>query len=151
MTTNNNWKSILGVAALAVSLAGTAWAHGPSRGDGGRPSPPAPMPSSMRPAGPHARGLLAQLLYPCQTDCFAADRTCDEAADSAALTCVTGACSTEIQTAQTACATTGTATACNTAFTALQTCATTCLDTRQTALTACRTAGKTCRDACSVQ
>lgn len=149
MIVNNTWKSLIGIAALAVAVATPVLAHGPSRGDNGSTNPPAPKPALMRPDTPHARGLLAQLIYPCQADCFGAAKTCNDTADSTALGCISSACSAEVTTAQTACATDPSVQACRDAVAALKTCSDSCLSTRQTSLTACRDALTTCRTACT--
>lgn len=138
MVARNNWKAMVElVAALALTLAVPAWAHGPSHGTFGEAH-----------AAPRAPGLLTQLIFPCQAACINSARDCDDTADAAALTCISGACATEVDTAQTACATDRTSQACQDAISALQTCSASCLTTRQSALTTCRTTLTTCRAAC---
>jgi hypothetical protein len=144
MTRRNICRSIVGLAALlTLTMAVSAWAHGPSRGGFGGPGL-----LGIKSGGP-AGGLLQELIYPCQADCANNARTCSDTADADALTCISGACATEIQTAQSECATDRGAQTCKDAVTALRTCAQSCLSTRQTALTACRDALGSCREACS--
>src|SRR5438093_10076385 len=68
------------LAVLFLGLAGSAWGHGFSRGAFGRSGV-----AGLR--GPHSGGLLLRLIFPCRGDCFDAARTCDETAESAAVTC----------------------------------------------------------------
>ena len=84
-----------------------------------------------RAAGPALR-LLLPLIYPCRGDCFDADRTCDEMAESAAVTCAEQTCDASIQTARTT----------------LLPCIQPCLDTEQSAVASCHTTLEACLTAC---
>ena len=143
MIAKREWGSTV-VAALAIlflSLAASVWAHDFSRGAfrqigvAGR-------------RGPHAGGLLLRLIYPCRGDCFDADRTCDEMAESAAVTCAEQTCDASIQTARTACQSDLASQDCQTARTALLPCVQPCLDTEQSAVASCRTTLEACLTAC---
>jgi hypothetical protein len=149
MRINTNWKSMITVGAmLGSTLAVPVWAHGPGHGGIGRGEPPVSQPAMPRPMVPHVRGLLGQLIFPCPADCDDKARACYDAADSAALTCITGACGTEVSTAQAACEVDRGSQACRDAVTALHTCSASCLETRKTAITTCRTDLYSCRTAC---
>src|SRR2546425_5380442 len=119
------------VAILFLGLTGSAWGHGFSRGAFGRTGV-----AGLR--GPHSGGLLLRLIFPCRGDCFDAARTCDEMAESAAVTCAEQTCDAEIQTARTACAADVTTPDCQTARTALLQCIQPCLAAEQSAVTSCR-------------
>src|SRR5437899_4772356 len=133
MIATRAWRSTV-VAALAilfVSLAVSVRAHDFSCGAFRRTGV-----AGRR--GPHAGGLLLRLIYPCRGDCFDAARTCDEMAESAAVTCAEQTCDAEIQTARTACAADVTTPDCQTARTALLQCIQPCLAAEQSAVTSCR-------------
>ena len=98
--------------------------------------------------GLRSRGVLNQLIFPCQSDCAATAQTCNDTADSDAVTCISGACASDVSAAQTACQADSHAQACGTAVRALAECAASCLETRATALGVCRDALSECRDAC---
>jgi hypothetical protein len=171
MSVGNIWKSTAGLAAiLAVTVAFSAWGREPGRAGFGGPGPfgdemtpgvppgtPSGTPPSGEPGGPclgprtggHSLGLLQELIYPCEGSCLSNAHACSDAADSAALSSISGTCSKEIQAAQSACAADRTAQACQDALTALQTCAQSALSARLTALVACRTALLSCRQACA--
>jgi hypothetical protein len=151
MKSSHRWTSAFAfVAVLTISLAAGAWARGPSRGGlAGRV--PAPRFVPPRPGAVHSHGLLAQLIYPCPTDCLNTARVCYDAADTAALACVSSACPTEIQAAQTACADDRRSESCQDAVGALQDCADTCLDTRAAEVDECRDDLSDCRDACETE
>jgi len=129
------------LAILFLGLAGSAWGHGFSRGAFGRTGV-----AGLR--GPHSGGLLLRLIFPCRGDCFDAARTCDEMAESAAVTCAEQTCDAEIQTARTACAADVTTPDCQTARTALLQCIQPCLASEQSAVTSCRATLQECLDAC---
>ena len=133
-----NRKMTLALATVAMLAAIPALAHGPHRGPGGGER-----------GRPIARGVLDQLVFPCQAECRATAETCVNTATDDAVACASTACSTEISAAQTACQADRTSDACDEAFSALAECASSCLDTRATALGACRTALRDCRDACA--
>src|SRR5205807_870307 len=129
------------VAVFCLSLAASAWGHGFIRGDfarrggaGGR--------------GPRGGGVVLQLIFPCRAGCFDADRTCDEMAEAAAVTCGEASCDTQIQAARAACQADATSDDCDTARTALVTCLQPCLDTERAAVTACRTTLDSCVTTC---
>ena len=150
MTIRKNWKSMITLGVLLGSaLALPVWAHAAGRGGIGKPERPMGQPSVPRPMTPHARGLLGQLIYPCQAACDETARDCYDAADSTAVNCITTACPTQVEAAQTACQADRTSQACYDAVTALNTCSTSCLDTRNSALGTCRTALQSCRTACT--
>ncbi len=149
MNRGNIWKSTIGLVALVtLTIAVSAWAQGRSRAGFGRGEPSGLCTLGARPGG-HSTGLLQELIYPCQGTCLSEAHSCADAADSAALSSISGTCSAEIEAAQSACAADRTAQACLDALTALQTCAQSALSTRQTALAACRTTLLTCRQACA--
>ena len=51
----------------------------------------------------HSRGVLSQLIFPCEAACAATAETCVDTANDAAVACVSGSCAAEITAAQTAC------------------------------------------------
>lgn len=103
-------------------------------------------PSVGRPG--HSRGLLARLIFPCQAACAETARTCGDAANSEALTCVSDDCPAEIAAAQADCAEDRRADECRDAVGALAECADSCLDTRSEAIDVCRDLVMDCRDTC---
>ena len=132
------------MGALAVAL--PAWSQG--RGERGGPG----RLGFSRPMAPrlsHSRGLLGELIFPCQAACTADAGTCQDTAKTTALSCISSACSTEIQTAQTGCATDRSSDACTEAVDALAECADSCLATFSTAVNACRSTLSDCRDTCA--
>jgi hypothetical protein len=138
MLGTQNRKTILALATVAMLAAIPALARGPHRGPGGGEH-----------GRPIVRGVLDQLVFPCQAECTATAETCVHGATDDAVACTSAACSTEISAAQTACQADRTSDACDEAFSALAECASSCLDTRATALGACRSALRDCRDACA--
>ena len=143
MIVKREWRSTV-VSALAIlflSQAVSVWAHDFSRGAFRRTGV-----AGRR--GPHSGGLLLRLIYPCRGDCFDADRTCDEMAESAAVTCAEQTCDASIQTARTACQADPASEECQTARTALLPCIQPCLDTEQSAVASCHTTLKACLTAC---
>jgi len=143
MIVKREWRSTV-VSALAIlflSQAVSVWAHDFSRGAFRRTGV-----AGRR--GPHSGGLLLRLIYPCRGDCFDADRTCDEMAESAAVTCAEQTCDASIQTARTACQPDLALADCQTARTALLPCIQPCLDTEQSAVASCRTTLQACLTAC---
>ena len=143
MIAKREWRSTV-VSALAIlflSQAVSVWAHDFSRGAFRRTGV-----TGRR--GPHSGGLLLRLIYPCRGDCFDADRTCDEMAESAAVTCAEQTCDASIQTARTACQADPASEECQTARTALLPCIQPCLDTEQSAVASCRTTLQACLTAC---
>jgi len=110
---------------LFLGQAVSVWAHDFSRGAFRRTGV-----AGRR--GPHSGGLLLRLIYPCRGDCFDADRTCDEMAESAAVTCAEQTCDASIQTARTT----------------LLPCIQPCLDTEQSAVASCHTTLEACLTAC---
>ena len=152
MNIRRNWKSMVTLTVLlGAGLAVPVWAHGGERGGRGRPEHPMGQPSAPRPMTPHARGLLGQLIYPCQAACDDTARDCYDAADTKAVNCISASdkCATQVGAAQTACQADRTSQACYDAVVALHTCSASCLETRNTDLTACRTALQSCRTACT--
>ncbi len=134
---------ITALALLAVGIAAPAFAHG--RGDG---------PAPGRPGGPHAlhsRGILSQLIFPCEAACADDAETCVDTANDAARACVSGSCATEVTAAQTACGADRKSTDCRAAVSALSECADTCLATSSTATSACHTTLTECRAACAAE
>ena len=143
MIVKREWRSTV-VSALAIlflSQAVSLWAHDFSRGAFRRTGV-----AGRR--GPHSGGLLLRLIYPCRGDCFDADRTCDEMAESAAVTCAEQTCDASLQTARTACQSDPASQDCQTARTALLPCVQPCLDTEQSAVASCRTTLEACLTAC---
>ena len=127
MIVKREWRSTV-VSALAIlflSQAVSVWAHDFSRGAFRRTG-------AAGRRGPHSGGLLLRLIYPCRGDCFDADRTCDEMAESAAVTCAEQTCDASIQTARTT----------------LLPCIQPCLDTEQSAVASCHTTLEACLTAC---
>jgi len=127
MIVKREWRSTV-VSALAIlflSQAVSVWAHDFSRGAFRRTGV-----AGRR--GPHSGGLLLRRIYPCRGDCFDADRTCDEMAESAAVTCAEQTCDASIQTARTT----------------LLPCIQPCLDTEQSAVASCHTTLEACLTAC---
>ena len=129
------------VAAVFLGLAVSAWGHGFHRDGFGRAGG-----GGLR--GPRFGGVLQQLVFPCRVGCFDADRTCDEMAESGAVTCAEQTCDASIQSARTGCQTAPTSDACQTARTALLQCIQPCLDTEQSAVTSCRTTLQACLTMC---
>ena len=129
------------LAILFLSLAVSAWGHDFSRGTFGRRE-------VTERRGPHSGGLLLRLIFPCRGDCFDTARTCDETAESAAVTCAEQTCDAAIQTARTACQPDPTSDDCQTARTALLACVQPCLDTERSAVTSCRITLAACLTAC---
>ena len=127
MIVKREWRTtaVFALAILFLSLAVSVRAHDFSRGAFRRSGV-----AGRR--GPHAGGLLLRLIYPCRGDCFDADRTCDEMAESAAVTCAEQTCDASIQTARTT----------------LLPCIQPCLDTEQSAVASCRTTIQACLTAC---
>jgi hypothetical protein len=167
MIGKQGWKLILAALSVSIIAMTPALARTPHNGSqsqlgGLPPGPPDPNaiadpngparhipngpPGSMRPV--HAANVLMQLIYPCLADCSAAAGTCNDSADSTALTCISDACATEVQTAQADCAADRTSQECQDAISALRTCGQSCLETRKTAITACRDELDACRTAC---
>ena len=143
MIVKREWRSTV-VAALAIlflSLAVSVRAHDFSRGAFRRSGV-----AGRR--GPHAGGLLLRLIFPCRGDCFDAARTCDQMAESAAVTCAEQTCDASIQTARTACQSDLASQDCQTARTALLPCVQPCLETEQSAVASCRTTLEACLTAC---
>ena len=143
MIVKREWRSTV-VSALAIlflSQAVSLWAHDFSRGAFRRTG-------AAGRRGPHSGGLLLRLIYPCRGDCFDADRTCDEMAESAAVTCAEQTCDASVQTARTACQSDPASEDCQTARTALLPCIQPCLDTEQSAVASCHTTLEACLTAC---
>jgi hypothetical protein len=170
MIGKQGWTLILAVLSVSIIAIAPALARAP-HSESGRPHddvggfPPGPRdpnamadpnaparhipngpPGSMRPV--HAASVLMQLVYPCLADCSATAGTCNDSADSTALTCISDACGTEVETAQTTCAADRTSQECQDATSALRTCGQSCLETRKTAITACRDELEACRTTC---
>jgi len=143
MIVKREWRTtvVFALAILFLSLAVSVRAHDFSRGAFHRTGV-----AGRR--GPHAGGLLLRLIFPCRGDCFDADRTCDEMAESAAVTCAEQTCDASIQTARTACQPDLASADCQTARTALLPCIQPCLDTEQSAVASCRTTIQACLTAC---
>ena len=139
MITKRNATTILTVAMLACLLAVPMLAQGRHGGGARRPGPV---------HGLSSRGILAELIYPCQSACAQTGRDCGEAANDTAVSCISSACSAEVTAAQTACAEERSSEECRDAVDALLDCGDTCLDTRSAALDTCRDAQRDCRDAC---
>jgi len=129
------------LAILFLGLAVSAWGHGfhrgPFRHTGG---------AGLRDL--HSGGLLQRLIFPCSAGCFDADRTCDDTAKSAAVTCAEQTCDASIQAARTACQAAPTSEDCQTARTALLQCIQPCTETEQSAVTSCRTTLQACLTTC---
>ena len=143
MIVKREWRSTV-VSALAIlflSQAVSVWAHDFSRGAFRRTGV-----AGRR--GPHSGGLLLRLIFPCRGDCFDADRTCDEMAESAAVTCAEQTCDASLQTARTACQPDLASEDCQTARTALLPCLQPCLDTEQSAVASCHTTLEACLTTC---
>ena len=128
------------VIVLALGVAVSAWGHG-LRGGPGRNGFPGPR-------GSRPGGLFQQLVFPCRAGCFDADRTCDEAAESAAVTCAQDGCDAEIQAARSACQADPSSEDCQSARTALLACIQPCLETARSAIDSCRTTLEACVTAC---
>jgi len=97
----------------------------------------------------HAHGLLGQLIFPCPAACVAEAKSCLDAADAAALTCIADSCTAEVDAAQVACSTNRSSSDCHEAVVALAECGADCLDIRAGAVSDCRSAQLECRDACN--
>ena len=131
------------LAILSLALALPAWAHA-GRGSLGRPGVSRPIP----PRNAHPRGLLGQLIFPCQADCADSAETCGETADSTALACILSACTAEVDAAQAACGADRSSDECLSAASALADCADACLETHADELGTCRDTLVDCRTAC---
>ena len=138
-TRNRTWMVALSIVAMCA--AAPALAHG---GPGG---PPPGRPSGIKAL--YSRGLLGQLIFPCEAECASTAETCAETAEAEALSCISSACPDEVTTAQTACGADRSSSDCKDAVAALYTCGSTCLTTHSTAVMACRTTQNDCRTACS--
>jgi hypothetical protein len=134
-----NCKPLIASTIFALIASTPAFAHG---GHG----PGAGRPSGVRAL--HSRGVLGQLIFPCQAACTDTAQSCAESADSTATSCISSACPDEITAAQTACAADRSSDACESAVEALRDCAADCLDTRATAVGICRDALRDCNAAC---
>ena len=132
-------RPLIASTIFALIAAAPAFAHG-GRGPGpGRPSGVRSL---------HSRGVLGQLIFPCQAACADTAQSCVDSADSTATSCISSACPDEVSAAQTACQADRSSDACETAVEALRGCADDCLDTRATAVAACRDALTDCHAAC---
>lgn len=150
MSRTHSWKLIAAVLmTAATALIAPAWArpfpHGGGLGHlGGPPDGPGGFGGML-----HFGPLVEQLIFPCRNDCMQAERTCMEAAESAALTCATQTCDAQIQSARTDCAADRASQACLTDVSALITCVQPCLVTEAAALPTCAATYKACVGACS--
>jgi len=131
-----NWGGrLIAATAVAFGLTGVALGFGHGRGHHG-------------PMGPdNADRILERVVHPCHATCFDESRTCSEAVNSTASTCITSACSGDVGTAQTACKS-GKTSACQNAMGTLRTCAQTCTDTAATSGQSCRTTMASCLGKC---
>lgn len=151
MIGTKNWKLVVPMLAiLTLTLTVGAWARGlPRGGHGGPGGPDGPGGPGDMHAVLHFGPLIEQLIFPCRNDCTQADRSCDETAESATLSCAAQACNTTIASAQTDCAANRASQACLTDVSTLITCVQPCLATESTAVTACATTFQGCVSACS--
>lgn len=134
-------------AALVLVLAVPVWAHGPGPRGGRRGLAPRPtLPKII-----HARGILSQLIFPCQATCTTNAHACYDVASSDALNCISTACPEEVDAAQIACAADRASSECSDAVEALAECADSCLETHATTVTSCRQTLRDCRDACETE
>jgi hypothetical protein len=92
-------------------------------------------------------GLLGELIFPCQAACGDDAKSCGEAADSDALTCIASSCGVEIDTGQTTCQDRS-SDGCDEAVDRLAECAQDCMSMRATAFRTCRATQRDCRTAC---
>ena len=131
-----NWGGkLIAATAVAFGLTGVALGFGHGRGHHG-------------PMGPdNADRILERVVHPCHATCFDESRTCSEAVNSTASSCVTNSCSGDVSTAQTACKS-GKTSACQNAMGTLRTCAQTCTDTAATSGQSCRTTMASCLGKC---